>query len=94
MQKLIVSNDRVEFDRRVNEALDEGCAVVPGTLTMAMTSHRKRGNEGGNFLQSRYAVIVGRPGEPVTSERSDDEAIAAGPGSLCQPAEPEDDFPL
>jgi len=58
MQKMIVSDDRTSFDNSVNEALSEGYIVVPGTLSMAMTSHRKRGREGGNFLQSRYAVVV------------------------------------
>lgn len=82
MQRLIVSNDRGTFDSRVNEALSSGCMVVPGTLSMAMTSHRKRGSENNNFLQSRYAVIVEQPDD---YEEPAEEAIAAGAGSLCQP---------
>lgn len=38
MQKLISSTDRYDFDKKVNELLEEGAKVVPGTLTCALSS--------------------------------------------------------
>jgi hypothetical protein len=61
MQKLIIGNDRARFDADVNMALNAGATIVPGTLTVAMTSHRKRGSENNNYLQSRYAIVLETP---------------------------------
>ena len=67
MQKMIIGNDRNTFDEVVNMELRNGSTIVPGTLTVAMTSHRKRGSENNNYLQSRYAIVLECAPDPAGS---------------------------
>lgn len=55
-QRIITGTKMGQFKETLNEVLSAGAKIVPGSLTMSMTSHRKR--DGAAYLQSRYAVIV------------------------------------
>lgn len=41
MQKFVASNDRLDFDQKVNELLKSGYKVVPGTLTVVLSNYEK-----------------------------------------------------
>jgi len=60
MQRMISGKKRETFEATVNAILAAGAVAVPGTMAMAMTSHRKR--EGEAYLQSRYSIVL--EGEP------------------------------
>jgi hypothetical protein len=55
-QRLITGKKIQQFQDTVNAVLATGATIVPGSLSMTATSHRKR--DGAAYLQSRYAVVV------------------------------------
>jgi hypothetical protein len=59
-QKLIVSNNFVEFEAKVNEALDNGYSIVPTTLCIvggtASAVDVNKGIEWKN--EFRYAIVL------------------------------------
>jgi hypothetical protein len=54
MQTLVVSNNKDDFERRVNEKLREGYSVVPGTLSVRLE------RQSDYMTQARYALVVER----------------------------------
>lgn len=55
-QRIITGKKLQQFQDTVNAVLTAGAKIVPGSVTMSVTSHRKR--DGAAYLQSRYAVVV------------------------------------
>jgi len=81
MQLLITSKSRADFDTKVNDALFHGATIVPGTLTIGMTSFRKA--DGRTYAQSRYTAVVELIGVQTEALVAIRAAIAAEQATPC-----------